>query len=100
MKPKHVWEGQDPTTFTFYDTAKGWPIGTGPYKLTSASPEQFVWDEDPNWWGAATNLQDESEGPWHIAREVFFEHTDLSVLNEFDRNLLQQALTDDSLVRN
>ena len=53
-----------------------------------------------NWWGSATNLQDESEGPWHVAREVFFEHTDLSVLNEFDRNLLQQALTDDSLVRN
>ncbi|MBA3873390.1 MAG: ABC transporter substrate-binding protein, partial [Anaerolineae bacterium] len=56
IKPKHIWEGQDPTTFTFYDTAKGWPIGTGPYKLTSASPEQFVWDEDPNWWGAATGF--------------------------------------------
>ena len=51
--PKHIWEGQDPTTFTFYDEAKGWPIGTGPYKLTSATPEQFTWDEDPNWWGAA-----------------------------------------------
>jgi len=56
IKPKHVWEGQDPTTFTFYDTAKGWPIGTGPYKLTSASPEQFVWDEDPNWWGVAAGF--------------------------------------------
>jgi transcriptional regulator with XRE-family HTH domain/Zn-dependent peptidase ImmA (M78 family) len=51
-----------------------------------------------NWWGAATNLQEETEGPWKIAREMFFEHTDLSVLNEFDRSLLQQALTDESLV--
>ncbi len=32
-------EGQDPTTFTFYDPAKGWPIGTGPYKLVSAGSD-------------------------------------------------------------
>src|SRR5262249_41481271 len=44
--PKHVWEGQDPFTFTFYDADKGWPIGTGPYKLTSANPTQFIWDRD------------------------------------------------------
>ncbi|HXQ33266.1 MAG TPA: hypothetical protein VN843_04515, partial [Anaerolineales bacterium] len=51
-----------------------------------------------NWWGAATNLQDRGEDPWRIAREIFFENTDLDVLNEFDRNLLQQALTDETLV--
>jgi peptide/nickel transport system substrate-binding protein len=56
IMPKHIWEGQDPTTFTFYDPAKGWPIGTGPYKLTQASPTQFTWDLDPNWWGAATGF--------------------------------------------
>jgi peptide/nickel transport system substrate-binding protein len=50
--PKHVWEGQDPFTFTFYDPEQGWPIGTGPYKLTSASPTEFIWDRDDNWWGA------------------------------------------------
>ena len=54
--PKHVWEGQDPFTFTFYDADKGWPIGTGPYKLTSAAPTQFVWDRDDNWWGAKTGF--------------------------------------------
>jgi peptide/nickel transport system substrate-binding protein len=48
MVPKHIWEGQDPFKFTFYDKDKGWPIGTGPYKLTSASPTQFVWDRDDN----------------------------------------------------
>ncbi len=56
--PKHVWEGQDPFTFTFYDEAKGWPIGTGPYKLTSAAPTQFVWDRDDNWWGAKVGFHD------------------------------------------
>ena len=56
--PKHVWEGQDPFTFTFYDESKGWPIGTGPYKLTSAAPTQFVWDRDDNWWGAKVGFHD------------------------------------------
>jgi peptide/nickel transport system substrate-binding protein len=54
--PKHVWEGQDPFTFTFYDEEKGWPIGTGPYKLVSATPTEFIWDRDDNWWGAQTGF--------------------------------------------
>jgi peptide/nickel transport system substrate-binding protein len=58
IMPKHIWEGQDPFKFTFYDQAKGWPIGTGPYKLTSASATQFVWDLDPNWWGAKAGFHD------------------------------------------
>jgi len=56
IMPKHIYEGQDPATFKFYDPAKGLPIGTGPYKLVSASPTQFVWDLDPNWWGAKTGF--------------------------------------------
>lgn len=56
--PEHIWAGQDPSTFTFYDEAKGWPIGTGPYKLTSAESTRFVWDRDDNWWGAAAGFND------------------------------------------
>lgn len=56
--PEHVWEGQDPFTFTNYDEEQGWPLGTGPYTLTSASPTEFVWDRNDNWWGAATGFQD------------------------------------------
>ena len=37
--PEHVWAGQDPATFTNYDPAQGWPLGTGPYSLTS----EFTW---------------------------------------------------------
>jgi len=59
--PKHIWEGVDPFTFTNYDPENGLPMGTGPYKLVSASPTQFVWDRDDNWWGAATG--------WHALPE-------------------------------
>lgn len=58
IMPKHVWEGQDPFTFTNYDPEQGWPLGTGPYTLTSASPTQFVWDRNDNWWGAQTGFHD------------------------------------------
>jgi peptide/nickel transport system substrate-binding protein len=56
--PEHIWAGQDPFTFTFYDEEQGWPIGTGPFRLTSASPTEFVWDRDDNWWGAATGFHE------------------------------------------
>lgn len=58
MLPEHVWAGQDPFTFTYYDPEQGWPLGTGPYTLTSASPTQFVWDRNDNWWGAATGFHE------------------------------------------
>lgn len=58
IMPEHVWAGQDPFTFTFYDEAQGWPIGTGPYTLTSASPTEFIWDRDDDWWGAAAGFHE------------------------------------------
>lgn len=55
--PKHIWEGQDPETFTNFDLAQGWPVWTGPYKLIKASPTEFVFDRNPDWWGAKTGFQ-------------------------------------------
>ncbi len=54
--PKHIWEGKDPLTFSFYDPAKGWPVTTSPYKLVSASNEETVWDRRDDWWGAKTGF--------------------------------------------
>jgi hypothetical protein len=48
-----------------------------------------------NWWGAATNLQATGESPWDSTRRAFLEHADLQALNEFDREVLLQALKDD-----
>jgi len=55
--PKHIWEGQDPMTFKFYDPAKGWPVFTGPYKLASISETEFTYVRDDNWWGAKTGFK-------------------------------------------
>lgn len=54
--PKHIWEGQDPNTFTNFDMDRGWPIWTGPYRLVKASPTEFVYDRREDWWAAATGF--------------------------------------------
>ena len=57
IMPEHVWKGQEAKTFKFYDPDKGWPIGTGPYKLVGATIQQKIWDLDSNWWAAKTSFK-------------------------------------------
>jgi peptide/nickel transport system substrate-binding protein len=54
--PAHIWQGQDPKTFTNFDLSKGWPIGTGAYKLVASSPQQQVYDRRDDWWGTKTGF--------------------------------------------
>ncbi len=56
--PKHIWEGQDPNTFTNFDLEQGWPVWTGPYKLVNATSTEFVFDRRDDWWGAVTGFQE------------------------------------------
>ena len=70
--PKHIWEGQDIATFTNFDLAKGWPIGTGAYKLVSVSPTQEIFDRRDDWWGAKTGFQ-ELPAPKRITLVAAFE---------------------------
>ena len=46
-----------------------------------------------NWWGAANNLQVSSTVPWQTARDFLLERANFAGLNEVDRNLLLQALS-------
>ncbi len=54
--PKHIWDGQDPNKFRFYDPAKGWPFYTGPYKVVKVSPTEFIYDRRDDWWAAKTGF--------------------------------------------
>ncbi len=55
--PEHIWKDKDPLTFTNYNPDKGWPVFTGPYKLTSISKTRFVYLRDDNWWGAKVSFK-------------------------------------------
>jgi peptide/nickel transport system substrate-binding protein len=48
--PEHIWKDKDPKTFEFYDPAKGWPVGTGPYRLVRSGPDAVVFDRRDGWW--------------------------------------------------
>ena len=50
--------------------------------------------QEINWWGAATNLQSTNHEPWQIARDIFLRQVTFDRLNEVDRNLLAQSLSD------
>lgn len=54
--PKHIWEGQDPTTFANFDLEKGWPVSTSPYRLTSSTSTETVWTLRDDWWGAKSGF--------------------------------------------
>jgi len=47
-----------------------------------------------NWWGAATNLQSNTEDPWRITRECLLSRVDLGCLDEPDAELFSLALRD------
>lgn len=54
--PKHIFEGQDWTTFAAFDLAKDWPVTTGPWKVVNVSPTQKVLDRRDSWWGVAAGV--------------------------------------------
>lgn len=56
--PKHIWDGQDPTTFTNYDPDKGWPVFSGAYTLDSVSENEFVYVRNDDWWGVEAGFDD------------------------------------------
>ncbi len=69
--------------------AAGVPVGVLANHLAFRLSLQGV-----QWWGAATNLQDQNQRPWRIARDLLLERLDFGLLKGPDRDLLQQALTD------
>jgi peptide/nickel transport system substrate-binding protein len=54
--PKHIFDGQDWTSFKNFDVAKGWPVTTGPWKVVYGGPEQKVIDRRDAWWGTTAGV--------------------------------------------
>jgi len=64
--PKHIWQGQDPRKFGDFDLAKGWPIGTGPYKVVRSDAGSIVFDRLPHWWAVDTGFVKSMPAPERI----------------------------------
>jgi peptide/nickel transport system substrate-binding protein len=48
--PKHIFQGQDWSSFKHFDLDKGWPVTTGPWKVVASSLQQKVFDRRDTWW--------------------------------------------------
>jgi len=64
--PKHVWEGQDARTFGFYDPARGWPLGTGPYRVVRSDSNAIIFDRVERWWAVEAGLVRQLPAPERI----------------------------------
>ena len=54
--PKHIFDGQDWTTFENFDLAKGLPLTTGPWQVVSSTQQQKVIDRRDSWWAVDQGL--------------------------------------------
>lgn len=64
--PKHIWAGQDPRSFGFWDPAKGQPVGTGPYRIVRSDAGAIVFDRLDRWWAVDTKLAPALPAPERI----------------------------------
>jgi peptide/nickel transport system substrate-binding protein len=56
MLPKHIFEGQDVSSYTHFDLEKGLPVTTSPWRVVHSSPQQKILDRADDWWGAAAGV--------------------------------------------
>ncbi|CAN5813018.1 ABC transporter substrate-binding protein [soil metagenome] len=95
IMPEHIWKGQDPLEFKNFDIAKGLPVGTGPYKLVFASPQQKVYDLRDDWWASATGFQTKP----NVQRIIYLPEQDesqaaqLMINNQLDMGPIMQVST-------
>lgn len=95
MLPEHIWASQDPIQFTNFDLEKGYPVGTGPYKLVFASPQQKVYDLRDDWWAVETGFREKPA----IQRIIYLPSQDetqaaqLLIQNQIDMGPIMQVST-------
>jgi peptide/nickel transport system substrate-binding protein len=58
IMPKHIFEGEDWSSFTHFDIDKGWPVTTAPIQLVFSSPQQKIWDRRDDWWAVKAGISD------------------------------------------
>ena len=93
--PEHIWADEDPLTFTNFDLAAGLPVGTGPYKMVFASPQQKIYDVREDWWAAEVGFREMPQ----VQRIIYLPQQDesqaaqLLITNQLDMGPIMQVST-------
>lgn len=95
MLPEHIWKDKDPLTFTDFDIANGWPVGTGPYKLVFSSPEQKIYDLRTDWWAAEIGFKElpKVERIIYLPTQDESQAAQLLIQNQLDMAPIMQVST-------
>ncbi len=93
--PEHIWADEDPLTFTNFDIENGLPLGTGPYKLVFASPQQKIYDLRDDWWAVETGFKPAPQ----VQRIIYLpaqdetQNAQLLITNQVDMGPIMQVST-------
>jgi peptide/nickel transport system substrate-binding protein len=82
--PRHIYEGEDWSTYTAFDLEEGLPVTTGPWEVVFSSPEQKIIDRRDSWWAIDAGLVDDLP---RVERVVYLPFGD-------ETGVAQQLITD------
>jgi peptide/nickel transport system substrate-binding protein len=99
--PKHIFDGQDWTTFKNFDIANGLPVTTGPWQVVFSSPEQKVIDRRESWWAVDQGLVDALPAVERVIYLPFTQEEQVAqqvISNEIDCSLDLRPLTMETIL--
>lgn len=93
--PEHIWADKDPLEFTNFDLELGYPVGTGPYKLVYASPQQKIYDLRQDWWAVETGFKElpQVERIIYLPAQDESQAAQLLIQNQIDMGPIMQVST-------
>ena len=95
MMPEHIWKDVDDyASFLFFDLEKGWPVTTGPWRVTRFTDTQCFLDRRDDWWAAKTGFHPLPEverfigvpsgGADQVAQLLVTNQIDLAIISATD----------------
>ena len=93
--PEHIWGAVEPLEFANFDIEKGWPVGTGPYRLVYASTHQKIYDRRDDWWAAKVGFQPlpEVERVMYVPQQEESQAAQLLLTDKVDMGQIMQVST-------
>lgn len=78
IQPSHIFsqmKDEELINQKFFDTAKGWPISTGPYGVSESTDQQCYFDLRPTWWAVETGFVPKYPDVWRLRVQLFTTDT-------------------------
>jgi peptide/nickel transport system substrate-binding protein len=94
--PRHIYEGEDWSTFTALDLDSDIPVTTGPWRVRFSSPEQKIVDRRDSWWAVDQGLVDDLPRVERVVYLPFGDETGVAqqlITNQIDCSLDLRPLT-------